>query len=66
MDRSKDIFSFSDSEVVCWIATDSSIMLKAVTKKYMDPVELTAREARNIADKLIEMTNKLDEERLAK
>jgi hypothetical protein len=50
---------FSDGDVYFWIEQDSSIMLKALTKQG-DPVELNAREARKIAEALLEAATKLE------
>jgi hypothetical protein len=51
------------NDVQCWLDQESSIMLKAVTR-FGDPVELTAREARAIADSLINLASRLDAEDL--
>jgi hypothetical protein len=43
-----------------WIEQESSIMLKAVVKKFNDPVELTANAAREIGMALIRLADELD------
>ncbi len=47
-------------EVYLWMEQDTSIHLKAVTK-YGDPVELSAEEARELAQVLEGLAKKLDE-----
>jgi hypothetical protein len=46
-------------DVCAWLEQESSVMLKAVTRDG-DPVELTAQEARAVADALIELAGRLE------
>jgi len=46
-------------DVYCWLAQDSSVMLKAVTR-FGDPVELTAADARAVAAVLLELAGRLE------
>ena len=50
-----------DGEVKFWLEQESSIHLKAATKQYNDPVELTAEQAREVGEKLILLADKLTE-----
>lgn len=47
------------SDVYCWVEADSSIMLKAATK-FNDPVELSADEAKDIAQALLKLADQLE------
>ena len=49
-----------ESEVYLWIEQDSSIMLKAVSE-FGDPVELSSKDAKNLAKLLTEAAEKLDQ-----
>lgn len=46
-------------DVYCWLEANSSVMLKAVTQ-FADPVELSAEEARDIAEALLALADRLD------
>ena len=46
-------------DVCGWVEQDSSVMFKAVTR-HGDPVELTAAEARAIAEALLELAARLE------
>ena len=46
-------------DVYCWLEQDASVMLKAVTR-FGDPVELTADEARAIANALLMLADRLE------
>jgi len=46
-------------DISCWLEHETSIMLKAVTK-FNDPVELTADEARDIANVLLSFAERLE------
>jgi hypothetical protein len=50
---------FADGDAHCWMEHDSSIMLKAVTDG--DAVELSAEEARELAEALLAMARQLDD-----
>ena len=52
---------FDNGNVYLWIEQDSSIMLKASDKTYNDPVELSSSQAREIADYLLMLADKIDE-----
>jgi hypothetical protein len=54
----KDLPNF-EGEVYLWIEQQSSVMLKATTK-CNDPVELTAADARLLAELLLEAANSLE------
>lgn len=58
-DANSDPLLKPTDNVCCWLEIDSSIMLKAVTK-FGDPVELSAGDARSIADALVLLANRLD------
>ena len=62
MNDKKDIthLQYFEQEVYCWLEQKSSIMLKAISK-YGDPVELSSKDARDLANILIEKANMLDE-----
>ena len=49
-----------ENEVHLWLEQDSSIMVKAVSE-FGDPVEFTSKDARNLANLLIEAADKLDQ-----
>ena len=49
-----------ENEVYLWIEQDSSIMLKAVSE-FGDPVELSSKDAKNLAKLLTEAAEKLDQ-----
>jgi hypothetical protein len=57
---SSDIAKFADGELYFWLEEGNSIQLKAVSP-LGDPVELTFQEAREIADRLLEMVRKAEE-----
>ncbi len=46
-------------DVYGWVEQESSVMLKAVTR-HGDPVELTAAEARAVAETLLELAARLE------
>jgi hypothetical protein len=46
-------------DVYGWVEQESSIMFKAVTR-HGDPVELTAEEARSVADALVKLAVRLE------
>jgi len=58
MSAEKHIQEFAGGEVCFWLEDESSIHLKAVSGS--DPVELTAREARQIATALLATAERLD------
>lgn len=58
-DREK-IYEFSAGKVCFWLEQESSIMLKAIDKKYGDPVELEADEAREIAKIFLKLSDYID------
>ena len=58
MSAEKQIQEFAEGNVCFWLEQDSSIMLKAASKG--DPVELEAKEAREIGEALIVMAQNLD------
>ena len=49
-----------EGDVYLWIEQESSIMVKAVDKKYGDPVELSSIDARNFAKMLLDAADELD------
>ena len=53
-DPEMKVFKLSDGDVYCWVEQGSSIMLKSATK-VGDPVELSAEEARSLANELLRM-----------
>lgn len=53
-------YTSADGRVDAWIEQDSSIQLKAISK-FGDPVELTAGEARTLAENLKRLAELLDE-----
>jgi hypothetical protein len=53
-----DHHTFCGGEISTWIEQGSSIHLKAVAGS--DPVELTAAEARHLANVLVEFADKID------
>jgi hypothetical protein len=55
-----NVLQFDDGNVYMWLEHDSSIMLKACTKGYNDPVELTSFQAKEIAKSLMELADKLE------
>ena len=57
----KDVEIFADGDVRCWVEQDASVMLKAVTG-FRDPVELTARECREIGEAHLRMARVLDQQ----
>jgi hypothetical protein len=57
--RQQEPHQFADGDVYFWIEQDSSIMLTAATK-HGDPVELTAKEARKIAEALLKTASELE------
>ena len=59
MSTHTEVHELADGEVRFWIEQESSIHLKAVSS-HGDPVELTAPEARQIAEALLETAAKLD------
>lgn len=54
MTTHEEVTSLADGEVVFWIEQGSSIHIKAISP-YGDPVELTAAEARRLAEHLLRM-----------
>ena len=52
------VHKFAGGDVYFWLEQESSIMLKAVSKA--DPVELTACEAREIAEALLFVAKELE------
>jgi len=56
--RKPDVLRPAD-DVYAWVGHDSSVMLKAVTQ-HGDPVELTADDARAIANALLELAARLE------
>ncbi len=52
---------FDNGNVYLWIEQDSSIMLKASDKTYNDPVELSSLQAREIANYLLILADKIDQ-----
>jgi len=50
---------FNDGDVYFWTEQNSSIMLKALTQRG-DPVELSAQEARKIAEALLNAAIELE------
>jgi hypothetical protein len=54
------IREFADGDVYFWIEQESSIHIKAADKNYGDPVELTATEARETGEALIETATQLE------
>ncbi len=61
MDNSKNVLRFADGEVCMWIEDGGSIHLRAASS-HGDPAELTARDARDIAAALVELSQQLDED----
>jgi hypothetical protein len=53
------LHEFADGDVYFWIEQETCIMLKAVTQA--DPVELTAKEARKIAEALLLVVKELED-----
>ena len=53
---------FDNGNVYMWLEQDSSVMLKASDKAYNDPVELNAREAREMANYLLLLADNLEQE----
>jgi len=51
---------FADGDVCFWIEQESSIHIKAADRNFNDPVELTATEAREIGEALIETAKDLE------
>ena len=49
-----------EQHVYLWIEQESSIMLKAVDAKHGDPVELSADDARRLANLLLEAAKELE------
>jgi hypothetical protein len=58
-DQKPEVFRVSNGEAYCWIEQESSVMLKAVTKRG-DPVELTKDEAIDLAHALLRAAEKID------
>ena len=58
MTANKHIQEFAGGEVRFWLEQESSIHLKAISGS--DPVELTAQEARKLAEALLVTANQLD------
>ena len=59
MYKHTDVFSLFNDEVEGWLDDDSCIILRAITRNN-DSVELTADQAREIAEKLVNLADKLD------
>ena len=57
--KDKKVFEVSDGNAYCWAEQKSSVMLKAVTK-YGDPVELSKKEAIELAHALLEAAAVID------
>jgi len=56
----ENVINFSNGDLYLWVEQSSSIQIKAVTKQG-DPVELNAEEARDLADQLKKLADKIDE-----
>jgi hypothetical protein len=56
--RNSEIFSISGGDAYCWLEQESSVMLKAVTKRG-DPVELEKHEAIELARALLKAAEKI-------
>jgi hypothetical protein len=60
MNETKDgLFKMDGGDACCWAEAGSSVMLKAVTKSG-DPVELSAGEARGLANALLKAADAMD------
>lgn len=55
-----DRHTFKDGAIDLWVEQESSIQLKSISK-FDDPVELTASEARALADQLKRFADLLDQ-----
>lgn len=51
-DQKPAVFRVCEGDAYCWVEQDSSVMLKAVTK-HGDPVEMTKKEAVDLAQALL-------------
>jgi hypothetical protein len=58
-DQDPEVFSVSDGDAYCWLEQESSVMLKAITK-HGDPVELTKKEAIDLAHALLKAAERID------
>ena len=54
METNTDVVLFAEGEIALWCDEDRAIHLKAISA-YGDPVELTATEARELADALLKL-----------
>ena len=61
MPQDTDVVKFSNGEIYMWLEQGTSIQIKAVTS-FGDPVELTASEARDVAQALLRLAQQLDDE----
>ncbi len=59
--QTSEVSEFEDGEVKMWIEQET-IHLRAGDKSYDDPVELTSATARQIAQKLIDLADAIDQE----
>ena len=59
MKEKNEVFSVSDGDTYCWTEQESSVMLKAATK-FGDPVELSKKEAIELANAMLKAANQID------
>ncbi|HEY3915235.1 MAG TPA: hypothetical protein VGN61_12175 [Verrucomicrobiae bacterium] len=57
-DKNTSVVTFSQGDIYLWPEQESSIMIKAITKRG-DPVELTPEEARELGETLMKMATKI-------